>query len=113
MTDSMCSGMSDMSINYNDEEMSLEDAVTDIFGQIQDHINQCHVEIRNMCQLVERDDEYEEIYTFYAGMVEHIDEGSKVFRELKKVMKQVIGKPPAGWIAPEKRTLGAIPEESS
>lgn len=110
--DSICSTMSEMSVQYDGNEVDLETAVDDIFKQLGDHINQCHVEIRNMCSLVERGDDYENIYEYYMEMKTHIQEGSLVFKDLVKVMKQVIGKPPKGWIAPEKRTLGSVPEES-
>ena len=108
---STASAMSEFSVALNGDEMGLDEAVDGIFKDIQDHINECHVAIRNMCQLVERDDEYDEIYAFYSDMSTHIKEGNAVFKELIGVMKQVIGKPPKGWIPPEKRTLGAIPEE--
>lgn len=99
----MCSGMSEMTINYGDEEVPLDEAVDGIFKDLQLHINEVHVQIRNMCQLVERDDEYDEIYAFYSEMVDHIKDGSIIFKDLVKVMKQVIGKPPKGWIDPKKR----------
>ena len=50
MTESTCSAMSDVSVSYNDEEMNLDDAIDHIFKELQTHINQTHVEIREIAQ---------------------------------------------------------------
>ena len=81
MTESICSAMSDVSISYNDEEMNLDDAIDHIFKEIQTHINQTHVEIRQICMNEIRGEDYEETKIYFDSMVNHINEGCHLFKD--------------------------------
>lgn len=89
-TSSICSNMSNMSINYLDTEMELEDAVDYIFKELQEHINQTHVNIRDICQWDLKDQDYDEVYPHFEQMTNHIKEGSALFKDLIKVIKQIL-----------------------
>lgn len=94
MTESICSAMSDVSVSYNDEEMNLDDAIDHIFKELQTHINQTHVEIREIAQHELRGEDYEETKVYFDSMVTHINEGCHLFKDLIKVIKQIMPKPP-------------------
>ena len=79
-TSSICSAMSDASISYNGEEMNLDDAIDHIFKELQLHINQTHVEIREICQWDLRGEDYEETIVYFNNMTNHIDEGCLLFK---------------------------------
>ena len=89
-TSSICSVMSDASISYNGEEMNLDDAIDHIFKELQVHINQTHVEIREICQRGLRGEDDEETIVFLNNMTNHKEEGCRLFQDLKKVIKQIM-----------------------
>ena len=89
-TSSICSAMSDASISYNGEEINFDDAIDHIFKELQLHINQTHVEICEICQLDLRGEDYEETMVYFNNMTNHIDEGCLLFKDLKKVIKQIL-----------------------
>ena len=93
MTESICSAMSDVSVSYNDEEMNLDDAIDHIFKELQTHINQTHVEIREIAQHELRGEDYEETKVYFDSKT-HITEGCHLFKDLIKVIKQIMPKPP-------------------
>ena len=70
------------------EEMELTEAVDAIFNQIQDHINELHVQVRQLSMCENRNESYEEAYAYYYEVGAHVKEGSNVFKELTKVMKR-------------------------
>ena len=98
---SVCSNMSQVTVSAFGEEMELSDAVDKIFHDIQDHINELHVQIRQLCMTEDRNESYEEAYAYYHEICEHIKEGNQIFKELPKVMKQILpARPkelPKGW----------------
>ena len=99
MTDSVCSSMSNVTVSaFGGEEMPLEDAVDQIFKELQRSINELHVQIRNLCMTEERGDTYIEAYEYYHGILSHVDEGQVMFKELKAVMKQILPKRPKGLV---------------
>ena len=105
-TSSICSAMSDASISYNGEEMNLDDAIDHIFRELQVHINQTHVEIREICQWDLRGEDYEETKVYFDNMVTHITEGCALFKDLTKVIKQIMPPKPKPLKA-VKETKGA------
>ena len=92
--DSLCSNMSEVSINYDGEEVELGEAVDHIFKEIQHHINQTHCEIRQIVQWEDRNETYEETKVYFDDMELHIREGCALFKDLIKVMRQVLPKKP-------------------
>ena len=87
---SLCSNMSSVSINYDGNEVDLDEAIDHIFRELQHHINSTHVNIREMCQHDLRGDSYEEAKVYFDAMAVHIKEGNDLFKDLLKVMKQVL-----------------------
>ncbi len=90
---SICSAMSDVSISYNDQEMELDDAIDLIFKELQTHINQTHVCIREITQWDLRGEDYDEVKVYFDEMVTHIKEGSALFKDLIGVIRQIMPKP--------------------
>jgi hypothetical protein len=90
MSSSICSSMSNVTVSAFGDEVPLEEAVDHIFKDIQDHINELHVQIRLLCMCDEHGDTYEEAYEHYHHIVNHIKEGQLMFKELPKVMKQIL-----------------------
>ena len=87
---SICSTMSNVSVNYDGDEMDLDTAVDHIFEELQHHINQMHVEIRNICQYEVRDDDYETTKAYFDALCGHIKDGSVLFKDLQKVIRQIL-----------------------
>ena len=105
---SNASGMSEVSVSMNGTEMLLEEAVDQIFKELQEHINHIHCQLRQLCQCEDRNDTYDEAKEFLDEIVDHIKEGNKVMKELIPVCKQLMPKKPKGWKDPNK--LGAVQE---
>lgn len=106
---SICSGMSEVTVSAFGEEMLLENAVDQIFKEIQEHINQIHCELRNLCMSEDRADTYDEAKEYLDEITTHIKDGCKVLKELIPVCKQLLPPKPKGWKDPKK--LGALAEE--
>lgn len=107
---SLCSNMSDMTVSCFGEDVPLEDAVDSIFKQIQEHINQMHCEIRNLCMAEDRNMDYEECFEYHMAIDEHVKQACTVFKELTKVSKQILPTKPKGFVDPRKRNLQPIAE---
>lgn len=91
---SLCSTMSNVSICYDGQEVDLDEACDHIFQELQHHINGTHVQIREMCQWDLRGESYEEVKVYFDAMAVHIREGSVLFKDLLKVMAQIMPKKP-------------------
>ena len=93
MTESTCSMMSTMSVSVFGEEVILEKAIDDIFIKIQDNINNTHCSVRNMCMDLERDNDFKISYEHHDTICTYVDDLAMLFKELKSVSSQVLGKP--------------------
>lgn len=89
-TSSVCSNMSDVSVTMDGQEYELEEAVDHIFQELQHYINQMHVEIRTITQWDLNDQDYDEVKPFFDNLCSHIKEGNSLFKDLQKVIKQVL-----------------------
>jgi methyl coenzyme M reductase subunit D len=92
MTSSVCSDMSTMSVSVFGEEVVLEVAIDNIFNQIQDSINNTHCEVREMCCDLDRENDFKVSYEHYEKINNYSDDLAMLFKELKSVSKQVLGK---------------------
>lgn len=99
---SVCSQMSDFSVSVNGEDMPLDQAVDNVFAQIQTAINQIHCDLRQMCQSEDRSDTYEESLEYHNSVKEHITEGCVMFKSLIAISKQLVLPKPKGWKDPKK-----------
>jgi hypothetical protein len=109
---SIGSNMSQRSVSVFGEEMPLDEAIDDIFKQIQSHINLMHMSIRELCQSEDRNDSYEEAVEFYDAVASHVKEGNVVFKELVKVCKQLLPRKPKDYVAKKapSETLSSVAE---
>ena len=103
--ESVCSSMSDFSVSVNGQEMKLDEAVDDIFAQIQTAINQIHVDLRNLCQSDDRNDSYDEALEYHTAITEHVKTGADMFKSIIKVSKQLLPSKPKNWKDPKKVRL--------
>jgi hypothetical protein len=104
---SNCSNQSNVSVSIWGEEMDLEVAVDKIFKQIQEHLNELHCQIRQLCQSEDRNDDYDEALEHYEAITLHTKEGVAVMKDLPKVMKQILPPKPKNWVS---KKLCAITE---
>ena len=100
--ESVCSQMSDFSVSVNGQEMKLDEAVDDIFKQIQCAINQIHVDLRNLCQSDDRNESYDDALEYHTAITEHVKTGADMFKSIIAVSKQLLPKKPKGWKDPKK-----------
>jgi hypothetical protein len=92
-TESICSTMSTMSVSVFGEEIILEQALDSIFKQLQTSLNDCHSQTREMAMDLDRDDDFKIFYEHDRKIQEFVDGLTVLFKELKSVSKQVMGKP--------------------
>jgi hypothetical protein len=92
-TESICSTMSTMSVSVFGEEIILEQALDSIFKQLQTSLNDCHSQTREMAMDLDRDDDFKIFYEHDRKIQEFVDGLAGLFKELKSVSKQVMGKP--------------------
>ena len=53
-----------------------------------------HVEIRNISQWDDRDLSYDETLPYFENLQSHVKEGGVLFKDLIKVIKSIMPKPP-------------------
>jgi hypothetical protein len=100
---SICSQMSEMSVTYNGvDDVPLDRAVDEIFSQIQHHINQIHVELKNLVMSEDRGDDYLECLEYHEELTEHVHGACDMFKSVTKVSKQLLPSKPKGWVDPRK-----------
>jgi hypothetical protein len=75
------------------EEIILEQALDDIFKKLQTSLNDCHSETREMAMNLDREDDFKIFYEHDSKIQEYVDGLAGLFKELKSVSKQVMGKP--------------------
>ena len=88
------SSSSMMSVSVFGEEMTLNNAMDQVFKEIQSRINNCHCSIREMSMMDDRNEPYIESLKIHCDVDEFITELGALFKELKSVSKQVLGKCP-------------------
>ena len=91
---SISSNGSQISINYNGEEMDLEQMLDETVKGITRHLNDLQLQLRNVAQSEDRNDSFEEIGEFTDAVQDDIDEMIYLFTDLKDVADQIRGKTP-------------------
>ena len=95
---SVSSARSSMSVSYCGSEMPLEQALDDVFQKLQQHLNSSHCAVRSMSMLEEQSmDENEDFKDCvkYDDIIQDDTDGMiALFKDLKSISKQVLGKPP-------------------
>jgi len=90
---SVSSGMSNMTVSCMGSEMEVGEALDDIFKQIQTNINNCHSNIRQLAMIDEQSIEFIECAKLDLNIVNFVNDLTVLFKELKSVSKQILGKP--------------------
>jgi hypothetical protein len=90
-------------VSFRGEEMDTSEALDMLFKDIQENLNNCHCCIRQLAQCEDRNDTFLEAAEFDFQIQDFVDELAGLFKELKGVSKDVLGKPP-----PEYKNLYAI-----
>jgi hypothetical protein len=82
------------SVSYCGSEIPLEQALDACFLDLQGFMNNLHCHVRELASMPEQDDDF--MLELAKGLVinDTIDDMSDLFKELKSVVKQIIGNPP-------------------
>jgi len=75
-----------------DEEVDLDQALDQLYREIQSNLNHSQVSVREMSRLSE-DDEFIECVPIHFAVLDYVDALTGLFSELKEVSKDVLGKP--------------------
>lgn len=79
---SLCSEMSEMSINIDGHELNLQSYIDHIFKEIQNNINMLHSSIRWLSQSEDRNESLEEFLPKYLDLLDFITETGELFQPL-------------------------------
>jgi hypothetical protein len=95
---SVSSAKSSMSVSYCGSEMPLEQALDDVFMKLQQHLNNSHCAVRSMAMLEDQSTDEESDFkdcVKYDDIIQDDTSGMiELFKDLKNISKQVLGKPP-------------------
>ena len=90
---SVTSMMSQVSISLNGQEMDLEGAIDETFKSLQQNLNFCQTNLRNLAQCEERGDEFEISHDICYRIHDNILEMKELFLDLNSIVKQIKLKP--------------------
>ncbi len=90
---SINSQMSSMSVSYCGDEMPIEQALDECFTELIQFQNHLHCHVRELCMMAEQDNDYITGLKKVLTIHDTIDQTSDLFKELKSVCSQVLGKP--------------------
>ena len=103
---STASWLSEMSVSFQGQnDMPLEQALDEVFTQLQQYINGTHCFTREFVAMFDQDNEYTEEFKKMLEIYENIDGVADLFSELKSVLKQCLGKPSADDKVASKKML--------
>ena len=91
---SIGSNASSITVSYMGEEKDVNEAIDDCFQKIQENINNTHCTVRQLVLVPEQDADYMTAAQFHIDISNYIDDLGDLFKELKSVSKQILGKPP-------------------
>ena len=95
---SISSARSSMSVSYCGSEVALEEALDDVFQKLQQHLNNSHCAVRSMSMLEEQsmdeDEDFKDCVKYNDIIQDDTDGMIALFKDLKSISKQVLGKPP-------------------
>ena len=76
-----------------DDEVDFDDAVDELFKEIQQNFNSIHSTIRHLAQAEDRNDTFQERCDTHFRIIDYVETVNESFKELDGVSKQVVGKP--------------------
>lgn len=80
-------------VSFRDEEIEFDEAIDELFKEIQQNFNNIHATIRNLAMSEDRCDTYQEKLDIHFSIIDYIETVNESFDELNGVSKQVVGKP--------------------
>ena len=80
-------------VSFRDEEVEFDEAIDELFKEIQTNFNNIHATIRQLAMSEDRNDTYEEKLDIHFSIIDYIETVNESFKELDGVSKQVVGKP--------------------
>ena len=92
---SIGSDFSDLSVSvFGEDDVPIEQALDQVFKELQESLNNCHCEVRTMAMDLERaNGDFKISYAHHVQIEDYIDGFSCLFKELKSVSKQILPKP--------------------
>ena len=90
---SVSSNGSAMSISFYGNEVSLEEAINDIYRESNRQLNDSQVNLWSLAMIPEQDNDFKKSVELSNKILGHIDELNNIFVELKSVVKQCTIKP--------------------
>lgn len=76
------------------EDMELEDALDELYRDIQHNLNHSQCVVRQLAACPEQDCDFLEAVTIQFQLEDYVDILLELFSELKDISKQTLGKPP-------------------
>lgn len=77
-----------------DDDVSFDDAIDTLFKETQTNFNQIHMYVRILGQADDRNEDYIQMAKTHFSILDYVDSVNESFKELKSVLKQVMGKCP-------------------
>ena len=84
-------------VSFRDEEIEFSDAIDTLFRETQTNFNQIHMYVRILGQAEDRNEDYIEMAKTHFAILDYVDSVNESFKELKSVLKQVMGKCPTEY----------------
>jgi hypothetical protein len=84
-----------MSCSFRGEEIDINEALDELFHEIQSNLNNCQCQIRGLAQSEERNDTFIESSRYDFAIQDYVMTLIGLFKELKAVSKSALGKIPA------------------
>lgn len=98
-------GSNASSISFRGEEVDVSEALDELFKDIQEQLNYCHCAVRQLAQCDERADTFMEAAAYDFEIQDFVTTLVDLFKELKTVSKDVLGKPPTEYKDEYKATI--------
>ena len=102
---SVSSNTSAISVSYYGEELPLDEALDECFRSLQDNLNSTHCVVRELAMTADQGESYSFALNKVLLVHDSIDIMNEIFKELKGVVSQVIGKPPKDEVAAMKKIV--------
>ena len=100
---SVCSSFSMVSING--QEMDAEQAVDQSMKELQEGLNNVHVQLRRLLMCDERGDPYQEVKPRCVKADDCIKDVVDIAKDIKGLIKQLCPKKPKGWTANDEQKM--------
>lgn len=90
---SVQSNSSNISVKYKGQERNIEDVLSECFNDIQDSVNNTEYNFRCMVLDYDQDNDFNNRCEMHFKLMEYFDNMTDLVKELRKVSKDVMGKP--------------------